>query len=130
MINMADVKITEDIPREIETLVEYEGYSVQEAKLTYAARKDLPASAFCGPDRSYPAQDAAHVRNGLARLGTFGGKLPPAVRDRIHACLLRRAKRFGVEVSEKKVEETVPTHDFKKTLEFLDKEFGMCSNCE
>lgn len=85
---------------EWETIAEYEGYSVEEAKLSYASRKELPKSAFCGPDRTYPAHDAAHVRNGLARIGTFGGKLPPAVKAKILACLKRRAKRFGIEVGE------------------------------
>jgi len=83
----------------IESMVEFEGFTLDEAKLTYQRRKRLPASAFCGPNRTYPAHDAAHVRNGLARLGTFGGKLKSAVRKRIFGCLLRRAKRMGVEVS-------------------------------
>jgi len=86
--------------RSIEDMVRFEGIPIQEAKLTYAARQDLPDSAFCGPNRTYPAHDAAHVRNGLARLGTFGHRLSPAVRSKIIACLKRRAKRFGVEVSE------------------------------
>jgi len=84
----------------IRAMVEYEGYDVEEAKLSYAAREKLPDSAFCGPDRSYPAHDAPHVRNGLARLGTFGKRLAPAVRARIHACLSRKAKKMGIEVSE------------------------------
>lgn len=88
-------------------IAKYEGMSIEEAKLTYATRKDLPASAFCGPDRTYPAHDAAHVRNGLARLGTFGGKLAPAVRKKILGCLLRRAKKFGVEVDKSKFQETI-----------------------
>lgn len=74
-----------------------EGLSVEEAKLTYQRRQALPAGAFCGPNRSYPAHDAAHVRNGFARLSAFGHRLKPAVRQRIHACLSRKAKRFGVE---------------------------------
>jgi hypothetical protein len=82
---------------DIDKIVEYEGLNVQEAKLSYAERKDLPNSAFCGPDRTYPAQDSAHVRNGLARLATFGGRLPEAIRKKIYLCLVRRAKKFGVE---------------------------------
>jgi hypothetical protein len=84
---------------EWEIIAEYEGYSVEEAKLSYASRKELPKSAFCGPDRSFPAHDAAHVRNGIARLAQ-NKVLPPAVKAKILACLKRRAKRFGVEVSE------------------------------
>lgn len=84
----------------LKAMVELEGYSFEEAKLTYARRQKLPSGAFCGPKRSYPAHDAAHVRNALARLSQFGGKLKPAVRARILGCLKRRAKRFGVEISE------------------------------
>lgn len=35
--------------------------------LTAAQRRALPTSAFAGPGRSYPIQDAAHARNALAR---------------------------------------------------------------
>lgn len=83
-----------------EVIAEYEGMTIQEAKLTYAARKKLPATAFCGPNHSYPAHNAAHVRSGLQRLSQFGARLKPAVRARIHGCLVSRAKRFGVKVSE------------------------------
>lgn len=84
----------------ITDLQRFEGFTVEEAQLTYQQRKDLPTSAFCGPGRSYPAQDADHVRNGLARLGTFGGKLSPKIRGRILGCLRARAKKYGIEVSE------------------------------
>ena len=84
----------------LEAMIRFEGIEINEAKLTYARRQKLPSSAFCGPKRTYPAHDAAHVRNGLARLGTFGGRLKPAVRARILACLRRRAKRYKIEVSE------------------------------
>ena len=70
-----------------------------EAKLSTAARKKLPDSAFCGPGRSYPAHDAAHVRNGLARLSQFGAKLPAGTRASILACLRARAKKMGVTTS-------------------------------
>lgn len=88
-------------------IAEYEGMSVEEAKLSYATRKDLPSSAFCGPDRTYPAHDAAHVRAGIQRLSQFGSKLAPAVKKKILGCLLRRAKRFGVEIDKSKFQETV-----------------------
>jgi hypothetical protein len=82
---------------EYETIAVYEGMTIEEAKLTYAERKELPSSAFCGPDRTYPAHDAAHVRNAFARLSRFGDKIAPAIRKRIYRCLVRRAKKFGVE---------------------------------
>ena len=69
-----------------------------EAKLSTDARKKLPDSAFCGPGRSYPAHDAAHVRNGLARLSQFGGH---GSGGKILACLRSRASKFGVSVGKK-----------------------------
>jgi hypothetical protein len=119
----------------IETFVnaihDYEGMEIQEAKLSYASRKDLPSSAFCGPDRSYPAQDAAHVRNAFARLSTFGGKIPDAVRKKIYLCLVRRAKKFGVEhdpktykwgkyITEAKIES-----DAKKIVDWYLRQLGI-----
>lgn len=106
-----------------ESIVEYEGYSVEEAKLTYATRKDLPKSAFCGPDRTFPAHDAAHVRNGLARLGQ--SKLPPAVKAKILACLTRRAKRFGVEVSESVTTSITDQKELDKAVMWYLKELGI-----
>ena len=108
----------------LNAMVEFEGYSFEEAKLTYAKRENLPDSAFCGPNRTYPAHDAAHVRNALARLGTFGGRIKAAVRARILGCLKSRAKRYGIEVSETieykyciaKFDESIPKEERDKIL--------------
>jgi len=80
------------------SIYEGEAISIEESKLSYAERSNLPSGAFCGPDRSFPAHDAAHVRNGLARLKN--SHFSPAVKARILACLRRRAKKYGIEVSE------------------------------
>lgn len=37
------------------------------AKLTSKARKALPSSAFAGPGRSYPVENASHAANAKAR---------------------------------------------------------------
>jgi len=91
------IKFDETILKAMQT---FEGLSFEEAKLTYAKREKLPSSAFCGPKRTYPAHDAAHVRNALARLSQFGSRLKKGVRARVLACLKKRAKRFGIEISE------------------------------
>jgi len=68
------------------------------AKLTYKQRKKLPASAFCDPaNRRYPAHDAAHVRNGIARIRQHPGDPKYAS---ILRCLMGRAKKFKIKVSE------------------------------
>lgn len=73
-----------------------EAKMLEAAVLTTKKRKALPAGSFCGPDRSFPAQDAAHVRNGMARLGVWKGDGKSA----IARCLARKAKNVGVEVSD------------------------------
>lgn len=37
------------------------------AKLSTKQRKKMPASAFAGPDRSYPVPDKSHASNAKAR---------------------------------------------------------------
>jgi hypothetical protein len=83
-----------------EIIATFEGLTIQEAKLSYAAREKLSPEAFCGPNKSYPAHDASHVRNGLAKLSQFGAKMKPEVSARIHNCLKAKAKKFGIEVGE------------------------------
>ena len=94
-------KITNaQVKKFMETVEFYEGRefeTFEEAKLTYARREKLPAKAFCGPDKSYPAHDAKRVRNGFVRLAQFGGKLPKATRAKIYRCLRKRAKKYKIE---------------------------------
>jgi hypothetical protein len=56
------------------------------AKLTAATRNRLPASAFAGPDRSYPVQDASHARNALSRASHNAyPALKAKIRAKVHA---------------------------------------------
>jgi hypothetical protein len=43
------------------------------ARLTTAERNALPDSAFAGPNRTYPVEDAAHARNAKSRAAQFAG---------------------------------------------------------
>jgi len=96
------------------------GSDVDGAKLSTEERNKLPEGAFCGPDRSFPAHDAAHVRNGLARLSQ--SNFSDEEKKRIHGCLKRKAKEYGIEVSDESkstapeegmavVEKTTPTEE-------------------
>lgn len=125
-----------NVIRAIAIIAEYEGLPIQEAKLSYAARQNLPATAFCGPEKSYPAQDAKHVRAGFQRLSQFGKKMPRAVAIKIYRCLLRRAKKYKIEhnpkpfqwlIGKKSVQEVFQDEDtrVKGLLEYLDKELGL-----
>jgi polyhydroxyalkanoate synthesis regulator phasin len=61
----------------------------KEAKLTTKQRDDLPSTAFCGPDRSFPAHDRVHATQGLRMLGRYKG---PGNKSAIRACLMRKLK--------------------------------------
>lgn len=85
-------------------------YEANMGRLTYKRRKDLPKTAFCDPEnRKYPANDAAHVRNGLARIAQ--NKNDPKY-ESIRACLVKRAKKFGIRVSD-------------QSREYDDKDFAL-----
>lgn len=64
------------------------------AKLTTKARNALPDSAFAGPNRSYPVEDAAHARNAKSRASQFAGpKLKAKVDARANKVLGKKAGR-------------------------------------
>ena len=62
------------------------------ARLTYAARKEMPKKSFALPSKKeggkggYPIPDKAHARNALARVSQFGSSSEKAtVRAKVHA---------------------------------------------
>jgi hypothetical protein len=69
--------------------------SIDEKDLRARDLKRLRASQFCGdPEKKeFPVPDAAHVRLGFAMLKRYKGSTP---KSKIHACLVRKAKQFGV----------------------------------
>ena len=74
---------------------------MQEAKLNAKKRKSLSGSSFCGPNRSFPANDCNHVKAGLSLLGRYKG---PGSKEKIRACLYRKAKAKGCFKSTKESE--------------------------
>lgn len=65
-----------------------------DAKLSTATRKKLAESAFCGPGRSFPAHDKAHVTAGLRLLNK--SNFSDSTKAKIKACLYRKGKRYGI----------------------------------
>ena len=64
-------------------------------------KKDLPDSKYAFPDeRKEPIHDASHVRNAIARFDQVEGVMDKE-RDAAWQRILRAAKRFDVEVSER-----------------------------
>jgi hypothetical protein len=55
------------------------------ARLTSAERNALPDSAFAGPHRSYPIEDASHARNAMARASQHASpELEHHIAARVH----------------------------------------------
>ena len=65
-----------------------------DAKLSTSARNKLSESAFCGPGRSFPAHDKAHVTAGLRLLNR--SNFSESTKDKIKACLYRKGKKYGI----------------------------------
>ena len=64
------------------------------AKLSSKERNSLPASAFAGPGRSYPIEDASHARNALARGAQHAS---PELQAKIKAKVRRKFPNIRVE---------------------------------
>ena len=69
-------------------LADYSDIDIKDARLSAAQRNALPDSAFCGPNRSFPANDCAHVRAGLRLLNR--ANVSEGVRDKIKGCLNKK----------------------------------------
>lgn len=69
-----------------------------DAKLSTEKRKKLPASEFCGPNRSLPVPDGAHVTVARKLIDQYKG---PGDKSRILACVDRKAKLLGCDKSSK-----------------------------
>lgn len=71
------------------------------SQLTEAKREKLPDKQFAFPEqRKEPLEDAAHVRNAIARFNQVKG-VSDAERDAAWKRIKAAARKFDVEVSEK-----------------------------
>jgi len=74
-------------------------------KLTTKDRKKLKSGTFCGPNRSFPIPDCKHVAVAKSYLGR--SKFSASTKKKIAACINRKAKSLGCNVSKKaKAEKT------------------------
>jgi len=74
-----------------------------DAKLSAKARKGLSSSTFCGPNRSFPVPDCAHVTAARRLVGRYKG---PGSKSTILACVNRKAKRMGCDTKDTEDKET------------------------
>jgi hypothetical protein len=75
-----------------EGLISEEEFKAADAKLTTEQRKRLGGSTFCGPKRSFPVPDCAHVTAARRLIGRYKG---PGSKSSILACVSRKAKALG-----------------------------------
>ena len=76
--------------------------AITDATLSAEKRKSLSSSTFCGPDRSFPVPDCAHVVAARRLISRYKG---PGNKDSILACVNRKAKRMGCDSKKDKVED-------------------------
>lgn len=69
------------------------GPVLEDAKLSSEKRKSLKGSTFCGPGRSFPVPDCAHVTAARRLIGR--AKVGSATKSKILACVSRKASSMG-----------------------------------
>ena len=67
------------------------------ARLSSAQRKKLKASTFCGPERSFPVPDCAHVTAAKRLIGRYKG---PGDKGKIMACVNRKEESLNCETKD------------------------------
>jgi hypothetical protein len=99
----------EDLIKELQAMVD-EGVitakEMEDAKLSGEQRKGLSKGTFCGPDRSFPVPDCAHVTAARRLIGRYKG---PGSKTNILACVARKAKALGCSGGSKGDSTPVPT---------------------
>jgi hypothetical protein len=92
----------------------------EDAKLSAAQRKKLKGSTFCGPGRSFPVPDCAHVTAARRLIGR--AKVSSSTKSKILSCVSRKAKAMGCgggDEDEAKIEELINSEEFAFTRELL-----------
>lgn len=86
-----DVTALKELSAEYDQLIESD--EMGDAKLSTAQRKKLKSSTFCGPGRSFPVPDCAHVTAARRLIGRYKGS--SSTKAKILACVSRKAKNLG-----------------------------------
>jgi hypothetical protein len=91
------------------------GAELSDKVLSAESRNKMSESTFCGPQRSFPAPDCAHVTAARRLIGRYKG---PGDKSSILACVSRKAKALGCDGSKdvQPVDATETTTDAKFEL--------------
>jgi len=105
---------------------------MSDAKLSTKKRKSLPGSSFCGPGRSFPVPDCAHVTAALRLLNR--AKVSSSTKAKIRACVMRKSRSMNCKTTQKKNNSNEPDDidklieseifkDTRDTIEWLEGDF-------
>ena len=64
------------------------------SRLSTSQRKKLSSGTFCGPERSFPVPDCAHVTAAKRMIGRYKGS---GDKGKIMACVRRKEKSLNCE---------------------------------
>lgn len=120
------VKLADSIPQTEEELCDYvylagilEEMGMGDKVLTAKARKKLGAKTFCGPDRSFPVPDCAHVTAARRLIGRYKG---PGSKSAILACVNKKAKSLGCDKKDEEMSKLLESmKDSKENYVMLSK---------
>jgi len=93
---------------------------MKKQKLSAEQRTKLADSVFCGPGRSFPAHDVAHVKAGLALLKD--SELDDSTKQKITSALYRKGKRFEIEPTDEELTDNSELLVFRMDEDFSDEE--------
>jgi len=88
---------------------------MSDAKLSTKKRKSLPGSSFCGPGRSFPVPDCAHVTAALRLLNR--AKVSSSTKAKIRACVMRKSRSMNCKTTQKKKDSKILTAEEQEALE-------------
>ena len=89
---------------------------LEDKALTTEQRNNLPESAFCGPERSFPVNDCAHVT--AARRLLNRAKLSDSQKEKVLSCVNKKAESMKCDVSKDETFEN-QINDLKEEIKSL-----------
>jgi hypothetical protein len=86
----------------------------QDAALSAEEREKLPDSAFCGPNRSFPVNDCAHVTAAMRMISKY--KASDEVKGKIMSCIRSKSSKMGCDKSKDHL-------DLEEKFDILQKQY-------
>ena len=98
----------------------------EDAQLSSEKRNELPDSAFCGPDRSFPVHDCAHVTAARRLIGR--SKLSDEAKAKILTCVDKKASDMNCDASEEALKLLAEIDSLKQQYSDLESKFKAVVN--